>query len=70
MEYSSFGPLSNPSGSASIVGPITAEQAQIPQGIKDARVALYLIEHDASTGIHRPPYACYLFKISEQQVSS
>jgi hypothetical protein len=51
------------------LGPITAEQAQIPQGIKDARFILYLIEHDASKGIHSAPYACYLFKISEQQVN-
>ena len=69
-EYTTPGQLSNPSGSTSIKGPTTAEQAQIPQDIKDARFNLYLIEHDASKGIHNAPYTRYLLDVADQKVNA
>lgn len=69
-EYTTPGQLSNPSGSSSVVGPTSAEQAQIPQGIKDARFNMYLIEHDASKGIHNAPYARYLLGVAQDKVNA
>jgi len=31
-------------------------------GILQARFLLYMVEHDASYGVHNPPYARYLLK--------
>lgn len=69
-EYTAPGQLSNPGASSSIKGPTAAEQAQIPQGIKDARFNLYLIEHDASKGIHNAPYARYLLDVADEKVNA
>lgn len=69
-EYTTPGELSNPSGSTSIVGPTSAEQAQIPQGIKDARFNLYLLSRDKSQGIHNAPYARYLLDVAQQRVNA
>ncbi len=69
-EYTSPGELSNPSGSTSIVGPNATEQAQIPQGIKDARYNLYLISRDKSRGIHNAPYTRYLLDVAQQKVNA
>ena len=69
-EYTAPGELSNPSGSSSIVGPTSAEQAQIPQAIKDARFNLYLISRDKSLGIHNAPYTRYLLEVAQQRVNS
>ena len=68
-EYTVPGDLSNPSHSPSITGPITAEQAQIPQGIKDARFNLYLVSQDKSLGIHNAPYTKYLLSVAQQRVN-
>jgi hypothetical protein len=65
-EFTAPGDLSNPSGSPSVVGPTT----QISQGIKDARFNLYLIEHDASKGIHNAPYARYLLGVAQDKVNT
>jgi formate-dependent nitrite reductase cytochrome c552 subunit len=69
-EYTTPGQLSNPSGSSSVRGPTAAEQAQIPQEIKDARFNLYLLEHDHSKGIHNPPYARFLLDVADQKVNT
>jgi formate-dependent nitrite reductase cytochrome c552 subunit len=68
-EYTTPGQLSNPTGSSTIKGPTSSEQAQIPQNIKDARFNLYLIEHDASKGIHNAPYARYLLGVAQDKVN-
>lgn len=44
------------------VGAPTAGQNRTPQEIKKSRFLLYLVEHDASYGVHNPPYARYLLK--------
>jgi hypothetical protein len=76
-EYASAGQLSNPGGTNTfpgttnlIVGPPTALQARIPDGIKQARFNLYLIEHDASKGVHNADYARYLLSVAEYLVNN
>lgn len=75
-EYTSPGQLSNPTGSSSIKGPTDGSsgsvnmQAQIPQGIREARFNLYLIEHDGSHGIHNAPYARYLLEVAQRKVNA
>lgn len=69
-EFTTPGELSNPSGSPTIVGPTSAEQAQIPQGIKEARFNLYLVNRDKSRGIHNAPYVRHLLKVSQQKVQA
>lgn len=68
-EYTTPGQLSNPAGSPTIKGPTSTEQGQIPQNIKDARFNLYLIEHDASKGVHNAPYARYLLGVAQSKVN-
>lgn len=69
-EYTTPGELSNPSGSASISGPTSGEQADIPQGIKDARFNLYLVNRDKSLGVHNAPYIRYLLDVAQQKVNA
>lgn len=59
-EYNSAGQISNPTGSTSIVGPTSAEQADVSADIKKARMWLYMVEHDGSYGVHNAKYARYL----------
>lgn len=68
-EYTSPGELSNPSGSSSITGPTSGEQAQIPQAIKDARFNLYLVSRDKSRGIHNAPYIRHLLQVAQDRVN-
>ena len=65
-EYTSAGPLSSPDGS--LAGPSGTQQALIPQGIKDARFNLYLIELDGSYGVHNSGYSYYLLRVAETRV--
>jgi formate-dependent nitrite reductase cytochrome c552 subunit len=67
-EYTSPGVLSNPSGAATIVGPSTAEQAQVSSDIKKARMYLYMVEHDGSFGVHNGQYARYLLGTAKTNV--
>ena len=75
-EYTSAGQISNPTGSSSIKGPADGTggtvnmQAQIPQGIREARFNLYLIEHDGSKGVHNAPYARHLLSTALQKVNA
>jgi hypothetical protein len=69
-EYTTPGELSNPTGSSSIVGPTSTQQAQIPQAIKDARFNLYLVAYDQSLGIHNAPYTRYLLEVAQQKVNA
>lgn len=45
--------------------PGSAGQNRIPAEIKKSRFLLYLVEHDASYGVHNPPYARYLLKTAQ-----
>jgi hypothetical protein len=47
-------------------GPSAAAQNRIPAEIKQSRFLLYLVEHDASYGVHNPPYARYLLKTAQE----
>jgi hypothetical protein len=69
-EYTSPGQISNPSGSASIVGPSTAEQANVPTDIKNARMYLYMVEHDGSYGVHNSRYARLLLDTAKTTVTT
>ncbi len=52
------------------IGPGTAGQNRLPAEIKQARFLLYLVEHDASYGVHNPPYARYLLKTAQDLVKA
>lgn len=47
-------------------GAPTAGQNRTPAAIKQSRFLLYLVEHDASYGVHNPPYARYLLKTATE----
>ncbi|MBI2926953.1 MAG: hypothetical protein HYY24_14760 [Verrucomicrobia bacterium] len=51
-------------------GPASGEQATIPDNIKQARFNLYLVEHDASYGVHNGNYARFLLKVAEDKVKA
>jgi hypothetical protein len=65
-EYTAPGSISSPDGS--LPGPSSSEQALVPQGIKDARFNLYLVELDGSYGVHNAGYAYYLLQVAEDKV--
>jgi hypothetical protein len=67
-EYTAAGRLSNPLGKPDIVGPSTAEQAMIPDAVKQARFNVYLVEHDGSYGVHNAAYAFHLLQVAEAKV--
>jgi hypothetical protein len=67
-EYSTPGVLSNPEGNSKITGPATTNQVLIPDAIKQARFNLYLIQHDASFGVHNADYTRFLLQVAEDNV--
>ncbi len=69
-EYTNPGDLSNPTGLLTNTGPTTAEQASVPNAIKQARFNLYLVYYDQSGGVHNGRYARYLLKVAQTQVQS
>jgi hypothetical protein len=69
-EYTSPGQLSNPTGTNSITGPDAAGQALIPEAIRKARFNLYLVEHDASKGVHNADYARHLLHNAKTNVQA
>jgi hypothetical protein len=68
-EYTVAGQLSNPDGVSTIVGPPSNLQSKIPSDIKQARFNLYLVEHDASYGVHNPNYARVLLEDAKNRVN-
>jgi hypothetical protein len=68
-EYNSIGQLSTPT-TQNPTGPTSAEQANVPNGIKQARYNLYLIEHDHSYGVHNGNYTRFLLKVSRDLVTA
>jgi hypothetical protein len=69
-EYTVPGALSNPDGESSLRGPTSAEQANVPDAIKQARLNLYLVEHDGSFGVHNGQYARYLLNVAQTNVTA
>ena len=67
-EFSTPGALGNPSASTAITGPTTAEQASIPNDIKQARFNLYLVLHDGSLGVHNATYCRNLLMVAQNKV--
>lgn len=67
-EYSTPGVLSNPNGVSGVTGPASTNQVLIPDAIKQARFNLYLIQHDASLGVHNADYARYLLQVASDNV--
>jgi hypothetical protein len=68
-EYNVPGQLSNVSNDPALRGPTTAEQAKVPDRIKQARMNLYLVEHDGSFGVHNGEYARYLLNVAKTNVT-
>ena len=63
-EYTTPGDLSNPTNNPDLAGPTTAEQARVPDAIKQARLNLYLVQYDGSFGAHNRGYARYLLNVA------
>jgi hypothetical protein len=59
-EFNFPGDLSNPTGNPALRGPTPAEQAAVPNEIKQARFLLYLVTYDGSYGLHNGRYARFL----------
>jgi hypothetical protein len=69
-EYSTPGELSNPTNNPAIIGPTSAEQANVPDAIKQARMNLYLVQHDGSFGVHNGDYTRYLLNVAKTNVNT
>jgi hypothetical protein len=69
-EYTSPGDLSNLGGTLTNTGPTTAEQATVPDAIKQARYNLYLVQYDNSFGVHNGRYARFLLQVAKTQVQA
>ena len=69
-EYTTPGVLSNPTGDAKVVGPTAIEQAKVPDAIKQARLNLYLVQHDGSFGVHNGDYSRHLLRVATTNVNS
>jgi hypothetical protein len=69
-EYTNPGQISNPDGNPELRGPTTAEQSAVPEAIKQARLNLYLVEHDGSYGVHNGAYARYLLNVARTNVTA
>jgi len=68
-EYNIPGDLSNPKADASLRGPTTSEQAQIPDAIKQARMNLYLVQYDGSFGVHNGKYSRHLLNVAKTNIN-
>ncbi len=68
-EYTNVGQLSDPEH-LGLEGPTREEQALIPDRIKQARFNLYLVEHDASYGVHNGGYARHLLSVARDLVEA
>lgn len=69
-EYSVPGALSNPTNNPALAGPAAAEQARVPDAIKQARFNLYLVENDGSFGVHNGEYARLLLNLAKNGVNA
>jgi Cytochrome c554 and c-prime len=69
-EYTAPGELSNPGDDPTIKGPTAAEQARVPDAIKQARLNLYLVNYDGSFGVHNGDYVRTLLGVAKTNVTS
>jgi hypothetical protein len=70
-EYVTAGQLSSPTPAGTLTnGPSAALQAQIPEAIRKARFALYLVAHDASKGVHNGDYTRFLLNFARTNVQA
>jgi hypothetical protein len=69
-EYNNPGDLSNPKADATLRGPTTAEQADVPEAIKQARMNLYLVQYDGSFGVHNGKYARHLLNVARTNINT
>lgn len=67
-EYNVPGDLSDPV--QTLHGPTPAQQAYVPDTIKQARFNLYLVQHDGSFGVHNTDYARFLLQVAEDKVNA
>ena len=68
-EFTNLGQLSPPTDAVKS-GPTSAEQTSIPNNIKQSRYNLYLVEHDASYGVHNGNYTRFLLKVARDKVKA
>ena len=69
-EFTTPGQISNPAGDEALMGPDAAEQASLPDEVKQARFNLYLVEHDGSFGVHNAKYARYLLEVAHAKLDA
>lgn len=69
-EYTTTGTLAPVNPDTANAGPSTAQQALIPDAIKQARFNTYMVLHDGSLGVHNPRYANFLLSDAENKVLS
>jgi hypothetical protein len=48
--------------------PSSADQAKVPDAIKQARFNLYVVGYDQSQGVHNPPYTRFLLNDASNKV--
>jgi hypothetical protein len=68
-EFTSIGQLST-TNALSQTGPTATEQKTVPDGIKQARYNLYLIDNDHSYGVHNGNYTRFLLTVASNQVTA
>jgi hypothetical protein len=68
-EYNFPGDLSNSQADPTLRGPTPAEQNQIPDAIKQARLNIYLVQYDGSYGVHNAQYARHLLSVARTNIS-
>lgn len=67
-EYNNLGGLSTPP-TPGAKGPSAAEQANVPDSIKQARYNLYLVANDGSHGVHNGNYTRFLLQVARDLVN-
>jgi hypothetical protein len=67
-EFTTIGQLST-TNALSQTGPNSTEQKLVPDGIKQARYNLYLVDNDHSYGVHNGNYTRFLLKVARDQVN-
>jgi hypothetical protein len=68
-EYTNLGQLSTATPQ-NPTGPTSAEQAKIPNSIKQARYNVYLIDNDHSYGVHNGNYTRFLLQVARTNLNA
>jgi hypothetical protein len=69
-EFQNVGQLSLPTPPDVRQGPTAAEQANVPDAIKQARHNIYMVEHDGSYGVHNGNYSRFILKVARDLVNA